>query len=123
MLFGKPQLQRFGAVPDYTQDTLHIPHNDGSWVTLPNEYGETRTSAEISRGVEIPPLRQVQPTSHTCEPVNKQTSFTSYVPVEERMQHNVVRHGVNVASGLGLSWRHELRGTVYEDELSKWMNV
>jgi hypothetical protein len=59
LLFGKPLLQKFGAVHDYTRDTLHIPLNDGSWTTLSNECGETRESTENSRGIEISPSRQV----------------------------------------------------------------
>jgi hypothetical protein len=77
----------------------------------------------LGGGAETPPSRQVQPTSHTCKPVNKQISFTLYTPVEECIQHNVARHGVNVASGLGLSWQCKLRDMAYGDELSKWMDV
>jgi hypothetical protein len=118
LLFGKPLLQDFEAVQDYKRDTLHIQHGN-SWTTLSNKCGEIEPSEEDSRGAETPPLRQVQPTSHTCESVNKQTSFTLYTPVKERIQHNVARHGVNVASGLGLSWWGKLRDTAYGDEPSK----
>ena len=118
LLFGKPLLQDFEAVQDYKRDTLHIQHGN-SWTTLSNQCGEIESSEEDSGGAETPPSRQVQPTSRTREPVNKQTSFTLYVPAEERKQHNVARHRANVVSGLGLSWRRELRDTAYEDELSE----
>ena len=122
LLFGKPLLQDFEAVQDYKRDTLHIQHGN-SWATLSNQCGEIESSEEDSGGAETPPSRQVQPTSRTREPVNKQTSFTLYMPTEERKQHNVARHRANVVSGLGLSWRRELRDTAYEDELSERLDA
>ena len=108
LLFGKPLLQEFEAVHDYKQDTLHIPHN-GSWATLPNECGETATSAKHLGGAETPPSRQVQQTSLTSEePINKQNSFILYLPVGERAQPKAARNVATIASGVGLAWRREL---------------
>ena len=107
LLFGKPLLQEFQAVQDYKRDTLHIPHN-GSWITLSNEAGEIESSAEHSGGAETPPSRQVQPNPPAQELVDQQNAFILYVPPQNRAHRNIARHRASIASGIGLSWRHEL---------------
>jgi hypothetical protein len=80
LLFGKPLLQQFRAVHDYSNDTLMIPLN-GSWSTLVNEANKppgrklniSIESENILRGDDKPPLRQVlHPDMTTSESVDKQ---------------------------------------------------
>jgi hypothetical protein len=117
LLFGKPLLQKFGAVHDYTRDTLHIPLNDGSWTTLSNECGETRESAENSRGIEISPSRQVQPNLSTYgEQIDKQNTVEFYMPVEKRAYQDAASRVTNIAAGAGLMWRHERHKKIGDDD-------
>jgi hypothetical protein len=109
LLFGKPLLQKFEAVRSYTQDTLHIPLNNSSWATLSNQCGETCESAENSRGIEIPPSKQVQPNLFTYgEQIDEQNTAEFYMPVE--------KHAYQVAAGAGLMWRHEQHKETEDDD-------
>jgi hypothetical protein len=53
LLFGKPLLQQFQAVHDYSNDTLMIPLN-GSWSTLVNEASKPSTRHTLHADVTTP---------------------------------------------------------------------
>jgi len=115
LLFGKPLLEQFKAVHDYSNDTLSIPLN-GEWQTLVNECGKATANDELSlsgehrnilRGDDKPPSRQVSvPNIHPLGQVNKQepqeptASITEYEELREPQKPLTP-----IASGLGISWR------------------
>lgn len=46
LLIGKPLLETFGAVHDYSSDVIHIPERSGNtWVSVPNEHDGARVAA------------------------------------------------------------------------------
>ena len=114
LLFGKPLLQQFRAVHDYSNDTLMIPLN-GSWSTLANESSKPPAqksnslteSGNISWGDDKPPLRQV---SHadttTSEPVDKQ-ELSDPLMLTTGCDRTLgkPRPSGPIAAGLGIAWQ------------------
>jgi hypothetical protein len=84
---------------------------------LSNKCGETRESAENSRGIEISPLRQVQPNPSTYkEQIDKQNTVEFYMPVEKHAYQDAATHVTNIAASAGLMWRHKRHKKIGDDD-------